>query len=157
MKGLDRAMKIILTLLALFGLVIFTPVTAIAADAPVYTSWRNNIAAGGYDAVSFFKGKPQEGKAEFSADYNGAEWHFQTQANRDLFLANPEAFAPAYGGYCAWAIANGKLAKGSPKYWYVQDGKLYLNYNARIRDRWLADKEMFITKADERWPTILED
>jgi len=149
-------MKNILILLTLFGVVLFTPLSAEAADDPIYTSWRNNIAVGGYDTVSFFKGKPQEGRAEFSATHKGAEWHFQTEANRDLFLANPEAFSPAYGGYCAWAVANGKLAKGSPKHWYVEDGNLYLNYNARIRDRWLADKDGFIVKANKRWPEIIE-
>jgi len=149
-------MKIILTVFALFGFIIFAPVQVFAADAPIYTSWRNNIAVGGYDAVSFFKGKPQEGKTEFSATHKGAEWHFQTEANRDLFLANPDAFAPAYGGYCAWAIANGKLAKGSPKHWHVADGKLYLNFNARIKDRWLADKADFIETANKRWPEIFE-
>ncbi len=150
-------MKYLVLILAVFGFSVFTPIAAQAADDPIYTSWRNNVAVGGYDAVSFFAGKPQEGKAEFSTTYKGAEWHFQTEANRDLFLANPEAFAPQYGGYCAWAIAEGKLAKGSPKHWYVEDGKLYLNFNKRIRDRWLADKDSFITEADGRWPNILED
>ena len=125
--------------------------------APVYTSWNKNIAAGGYDAVSFFKSKPTEGKSEFTAVYNGAEWQFSSEANRDLFQANPEAFAPQYGGYCAWAIAGGKLAKGSPKHWHIEDGKLYLNYNAKIKDRWTADRANFITQADEKWPDILTD
>jgi YHS domain-containing protein len=150
-------MKYLFITIALLGSSLVVPVSAHADEAPIYTSWRNNVAVGGYDAVSFFAGSPQEGKSEFSTTYKGADWYFQTQANRDLFLANPEAFAPQYGGYCAWAIAEGKLAKGSPKHWYVEDGKLYLNYNGRIKDRWLADKEAFITKADSRWPTILED
>lgn len=149
-------MKNILIILALLSAAIINTPLAVAGDAPIYTSWRNNIGAGGYDTVSFFKGKPQQGNVEFLAFYKGAEWHFQTEANRDLFNANPEAFAPAYGGYCAWAVARGKLAKGSPKYWYVRDGKLYLNFNARIRDRWLADKEDFIVLANKNWPDILE-
>ncbi len=150
-------MKYIVLIFAVFGFSIFTPLAAQAEEAPIYTSWRNNVAVGGYDAISFFAGNPQEGKAEFFTTYQGAEWYFQTEANRDLFLANPTAFAPQYGGYCAWAIAEGKLAKGSPKHWYVEDGKLYLNFNKRIRDRWLADKESFIKEADSRWPAILED
>lgn len=125
--------------------------------APVYTAWNKNIAVGGYDAVSFFKSKPVEGKSEFSTEYNGAEWRFSTEANRDLFNANPEAFAPQYGGYCAWAVAGGKLAKGSPKHWHIEDGKLYLNYNRKIKDRWTADKANFITQANEEWPDILTD
>ena len=134
-----------------------TPEAYAADKAPVYTSWDKNIAVGGYDVVSFFKGKPQDGKSEFSTSYNGAEWRFSSEANRDLFLANPTAFAPQYGGYCAWAVAGGKLAKGSPKHWSLEDGKLYLNYNRKIKDRWIADKANFITLGDEQWPDILTD
>jgi YHS domain-containing protein len=131
---------------------------AFAADkAPVYTSWKNNIALGGYDAVSFFKSKPLEGQTNFSLLHKGAEWRFSSEANRDLFKANPDAFEPQYGGYCAWAIAGGKLAKGSPKYWHIDDGRLYLNYNGKIKDRWIDDKASFITAGDEKWPKILVD
>jgi len=87
----------------------------------------------------------------------GADWQFSTRANLDLFKTNPEAFLPQYGGYCAWALAKGKLAKGSAKYWHVEDGKLYLNFNARIKRRWDKQRGAFITQGDERWPGILAD
>jgi len=137
-----------------------SPISAMPAFAEsdaIHTSWRNNKAVEGYDVVTFFSGKPQEGKSEYSTLYMGAEWFFTTQANKDLFLTNPEQFAPQYGGYCAWAVAQGKLAAGRAEHWYVEDGKLYLNYNGRIKRRWLDDKANFIVSADERWPTILED
>jgi len=127
-----------------------------AAEPAVYTSWRNNIGAGGYDVVSFFSGVPAEGNAEFIAEYMGAEWQFATQANLDLFQTNPEAFAPQYGGYCAWALAKGKLAKGRPEYWSVEDGKLYLNFNKKIKKRWDADKANFIIQGDANWPNVLD-
>ncbi len=131
-------------------------VPTMAADA-VYTSWKNNLAVGGYDTVSFFSGKPQEGKKEHSLGYAGAEWRFSTRGNLDLFKTNPEAFMPQYGGYCAWAIASNKLAKGSPKHWHVEDGKLYLNFNARIQRRWEKDIAGFVTQAESYWPAILKD
>lgn len=136
---------------------LLTPITAAAATDPVYTSWRDNVAAGGYDVVSFFSGKPQEGKVEFSTLYEGADWYFSNQSNKDLFLTNPEQFAPQYGGYCAWAIASGKFAKGNPKYWHVEDGRLYFNYNKRIQSRWEKDIPGFIKSADEKWPALLTD
>ena len=138
--------------------VLVTPVPAQAADKdPIYTAWNKNIAVGGYDAVSFFKSKPVEGSKDFTFEYKGADWYFSSEANRDLFAANPEAFEPQYGGYCAWAVAGGKLAKGSPKYWEIEDGKLYLNYNEKIKERWVADKTGFISRADAKWPAILSD
>lgn len=150
-------MKTLLTasivLLGSFGAV----QTAHAEKAPVYTSWQNNIAVGGYDAVSFFSGVPLEGDKANSYDYKGATWRFSTRGNLELFKTNPEAFAPQYGGYCAWALAEGKLAKGSPKYWRVEDGKLYLNFNGRIQRRWERDIPGFITAGDANWPKVLED
>ena len=115
------------------------------------------MAVGGYDSVSFFAGKPVEGKEEFTLEYNGADWRFSTQANLDLFRTNPTAFAPQYGGYCAYAVANGKLAKGSPEHWAVKDGKLYLNFNGRIQTIWERDQDNFVSDANAKWPDILED
>lgn len=149
-------MKAIFLSATLLGALILTPISAHAGADPIYTSWRNNAALGGYDSVSFFSGNPQKGEREFSTVYKGARWYFQTEANRDLFVSNPAAFEPQFGGYCAWAVAKGKLAKGSPANWYVEDGKLYLNFSERIQDRWLADKNDFIAIANSRWPGILE-
>jgi len=132
----------------------FSP--AFAAEPAIYTSWKNNLGAGGYDVVSFFSGAPVEGAPEFTADYMGADWQFSTQANLDLFQTNPEAFAPQYGGYCAWALAKGKLAKGKPQHWTIEDGKLYLNYNKRIKARWGKDKPGFIAQGDANWPEVLD-
>lgn len=132
-------------------------VPAFADSAPIYTPLRNQIAVGGYDTISYFSGKPMKGDKRYKTDYLGASWRFSTQANLDLFRANPEAFIPQYGGYCAWALAHGKLAKASPKSWLVEDGKLYLNFNARVQTQWLANKNDFIEQADKRWPDILRD
>lgn len=142
-------------LAALFGAgLLLSPLAAAADTNHVYTNWRDNIAADGYDVVSFFSGKPQQGKLEFSTRYEGADWYFFNQANKDLFLTNPDLFAPQYGGYCAWAVAKGKLAPGSPDYWHVEDGRLYFNYNARIKRRWQKRRAKFIQSADERWPSL---
>ena len=136
---------------------LLAPVMAAAASDPVYTSWRDNIAAEGYDVVTFFSGKPQEGKPEFTTRYEGADWFFFNQANKDLFLTNPELFAPQYGGYCAWAVAKGKLAPGRVEHWFVEDGRLFLNYNARIKRRWEKKRDKYIVAADERWPGLKAD
>lgn len=145
---------ILLTLALAFSVVSAMP--AMAADS-IYTSWKNNLAVGGYDTVSFFSGKPQVGKKTYVFDYAGARWRFSTRGNLDLFKTNPDAFMPQYGGYCAWAVAQDKLAKGSPDHWHVEDGKLYLNFNARIKRRWEKDIPGFIEQAKENWPEILKD
>jgi len=123
----------------------------------VYTSWRNNLAVGGYDVVSFHQENPLEGKPKLVTRWQGADWLFANQDNLDTFRAAPEKYTPAYGGYCAWAVAKGKLAKGKPKHWTIKDGVLYLNFNKKIKDRWLKDTDVFIEQANENWPDILDD
>ncbi|MEQ5814114.1 hypothetical protein J3362_01255 [Marinobacter sp. NFXS11] len=83
-----------------------------------------------------------------------------------LFTASAWASQPAVytgllsntgaGGYCAWAVTQGYLAKGDPKHWAIRDGRLYLNYNQSVQDRWLKDTEGFIQQADVNWPKVLE-
>ncbi len=131
--------------------------SAHAKSDEIYTSWRNNLAVGGYDVVSFHQGSPVVGKPKLAAYWRGANWLFATQTNLDTFEAEPEKYAPAYGGYCAWAIAKNKLAKGKPKHWTIKDGVLYLNFNKKIKDRWLKNMNGFIIKGDKNWPAILED
>ena len=126
---------------------------AFAKDA-VYS--KRGVAADGYDTVAFFtNGAPTKGSDDFTTNYNGVEWHFSSQANLDRFQANPSAYAPQYGGYCAWAVANGSTARGNPKFWKIVDGKLYLNYNGGIQKKWLKDVPGFIAKGDANWPGVL--
>jgi len=149
---------IITAIILLSSAAVYTNITtpiAHASSDPVFTSWRNNVSAGGYDVVSYHSGAPVEGRANISTSWQGAQWHFTTQANLDTFLADPEKYAPAYGGYCAWALAKNKLAKGDPKHWTVKDGRLFLNYNDRIKQRWLADVDGLIASGDVNWPNIL--
>ncbi|MEL6377322.1 MAG: YHS domain-containing (seleno)protein [Pseudomonadota bacterium] len=128
------------------------------ADKPeTYTGRFSNLAVQGYDAVAYFTvGEPVEGSSDFETEYKGATWRFVSQENLDLFTADPEAYAPQYGGYCAWAVADGKTAKGDARHWHITDGKLYLNFNRKINERWLADRDNFIVQGDSNWPTVLQ-
>lgn len=142
--------------IALFTILFSLGTSAFAKD-PIYTSVFNNRAVGGYDTVSYFsESGPVKGKKAFRTQYKGAEWRFANQENLDAFKENPEKYAPAYGGYCAYAVSFGDTVKGDPRQWTIHDDKLYLNYNAEINDQWRADKENFIELADEKWPAVIE-
>ena len=125
------------------------------ADGGVFVGVEGeNVAVGGYDTVSYFQGdgKPVKGNARYKVNYNGAEFHFASQANADTFKADPDAYAPQYGGHCAWALgANGRLAPGDPTLYRLVDGKLYLNFNKGVQQRWLKNIAGFITKGDVSW------
>jgi len=128
-----------------------------AADDPVYTGIFSNKAVGGYDTVAYFtEKKPVKGSSKFKSEYKGAEFLFSSAENKALFDAEPDAYAPQYGGYCAWAVSQGYTASGDPKSWTVDNGKLYLNYNRKILDRWLKDVPGFVELGDSNWPKVLE-
>lgn len=133
----------------------FAAPAAFADVDPIYTSLFSNTAVGGYDPVAYFTdGKPVEGSSDYSTTYQGAEFRFASQENLDTFLADPVKYAPQYGGYCAYAVANGKTAKGNPDNWTIVDGKLYLNLNDNIQKRWDANQANYITDANANWPEI---
>lgn len=140
------------TTLALLASAIALP--AIAASPQIFQS--NGVAINGYDPVAYFtQSQPVEGSVSTSFDWLGATWHFASAANRDLFAANPEQYAPQFGGYCAFAASKNALAPTIPNAWTVYQGKLYLNANLRARELWNKDKDVFIALAEGFWPGIL--
>jgi len=141
-------------LLLLLGL--FMQGNAFAID-PIHENFFGS-AIDGYDPVAYFKeGKPVEGNGDFTHEWNGSKWYFSTAENKADFIANPEKFAPQYGGYCAWAVSQGSTAKSDPNAWHIEDGKLYLNYNQDIQTTWLKDVPGHITSADKNWPKLLAE
>jgi YHS domain-containing protein len=98
-----------------------------------------------------------KGAKEFTYEWNGATWHFATKKNKDLFVANPEKYAPQYGGYCAYGTADGHKAPTETDTWTVVDNKLYFNYNQKVKTLWNKDQASLIKKADEQWPKIKKD
>ncbi len=133
----------------------FAPASVFAAD-PIYTGRFSDVAVGSHDVVAYFEeGAPVKGSDEFETEYMGAKWRFSSAENLAAFEANPSAYAPQYGGYCAWAVSQGYTAKGNPKNWKIVDGKLYLNYNTSIQRRWEQDIPGFIELANANWPGVL--
>jgi hypothetical protein len=63
--------------------------------------------------------------------WNGTTWLFRSEANRDVYAANPERFTPRYDGYCAYAASQRYTAPGSPLASRVMDDKLYVNFSQR--------------------------
>lgn len=114
----------------------------------------DGLAIKGYDPVAYFEGKAVQGSAEFTHRWNDATWRFASASNRDRFAANPEAYAPQYGGYCAYGLAKGYKAPVDPTAWRVVDGKLYLNYSASVQQTWLTDVPGYVKQADANWTKL---
>ena len=130
---------------------------AAAEKSPVFTA-RGNLAIRGYDPVAYVtEERARKGSRDFSTNWQGAIWRFASAENRDLFTADPEKYAPQYGGYCAWAVSRNYTAATDPDAFTLVDGKLYLNYNAKIMEQWLEDRDANIVSADRNWPGVLKE
>jgi YHS domain-containing protein len=128
-----------------------------AAKDPIYTGTFSNLAVSGYDPVAYFtEGKPVEGSPSFEHEWNGATWRFANARNLEAFKADPKAYAPQYGGYCAWAVSQGYTASADPHAWRIVGRKLYLNYDRAVQQTWEKDAAGNIVKADKNWPKVLE-
>lgn len=109
----------------------------------------------GYDPVAYFtEGRPVKGSQQYAHQYDGRTFWFASEEHRRLFAANPEKYAPQYGGYCAWAVSQGTTADIDPSAWHIRDGRLFLNYNHDIQARWSKDIPGHIRQADANWPQL---
>lgn len=116
----------------------------------------NGVAIHGIDPVGYFtQGAPIEGDAAFALDWRGATWHFASIETRSAFEMHPEKYAPQYGGYCAYAMAQGAVATTVPEAWTIYEDRLYLNFSTGVRGLWRQDIPGNVSKADGYWPDAL--
>ncbi len=126
----------------------------------------SGFAVSGYDVVAYFSldqnsiGQRQPeaipGKKSITAEYNGATWAFSTEANRDLFIANPTKFAPQFDGHCAFGVSQGGKVPANPNLWRIVDDKLYVNINPAVVGFFEDDIPGHIVQADQNWMASLE-
>ena len=140
-------------------LFVFLMIGVIGYSQSVDYNIKNRNAVQGYDVVSYFNGKPLEGKKEFSTTYDGAKFRFYNQENLERFMRNPSNYLPKYGGYCAYAVAvNGKKVNVDPETYEIREGILYLFYNKGKNNTlrfWLNDSpNELVSEADKNWEKI---
>jgi len=129
---------------------------AFADQAPVYTAPFSRVAVGGYDVVAYFTdNRAIRGSAQHRITHQGFEYRFASAEHLAAFRIDPSRYLPQYGGYCAWAVAQGYTASGDPTNWRIVNGRLYLNYNDEIQRRWEQDISGHIRRGDANWPSVL--
>jgi YHS domain-containing protein len=117
----------------------------------------SGVAIQGYDPVGFFtNNRPVKGDAKYVLKSNGATYFFASQEHRDVFALNPEKYEPAFGGYCAYGVSKGKLAKIDVSDFEIVNGKLLLQHNGFARDNFDKDPKENLAKADANWATLVE-
>ncbi len=112
----------------------------------------DNVAIKGYDSVAYFtKGEPIKGKPEFAFSWHDAQWHFASAVHRDQFAADPQRYAPQFGGFCSMALTTGDIVVVDPEAWAIVDGKLYLSFSKRGIEKFRDNTAENIKKAEQAW------
>ena len=128
-----------------------------AKEKSVYASKRTNIAIKGYDPVAYFtESKAVKGSKDIAYKWHGTKWLFSSKEHQSLFINDPEKYAPQYGGWCAYAMSDGRTVAINPKAFEIFNGKLYLNYSKSVLGHWQKEKDLFIKQADELYPDVVD-
>jgi len=150
-------MKNLLIYLALFG----NSLGAVAQPLEIQLNkkhfWQTKpgVSYDGFDATTYFEGKPVKGKKEISLYYKGISYWFANQKNKATFEVNPDKYGPAYGGWCAYAIgAKGEKVEPDPENFKILNGRVYLFYKnlfSNTLDDWNKEEKKLKTSADLNW------
>jgi len=118
----------------------------------------NEYFADGYDLVAYFDNSAEEGKKEYTTNYNGLNIKFSSQENLNKFNENPESFIPQYGGWCSYAMAtSGDKVETNPEAFEIRDNKLYLFYKSfaiNTLKKWKKKPDTYKVQADKNWTKI---
>lgn len=114
------------------------------------------VGLGGYDPYSYREGEPLEGKPDLVQSFGGAEYRFANGLGSTEFTENPAKYAPAFGGYCAFAAAEGRLSPADPTAWLIVEDRLLVFTDAAFKANFEADPTGSLARADANWPTLVE-
>jgi YHS domain-containing protein len=118
---------------------------------------KDRLALQGYDPVAFFtRQRPVPGRADISAEYQGALYRFSSEEHRALFEQDPVKYAPAFGGYCAYAVSQGGIAPVDVTTFQLIEGRLVLNKNPEVLELFNRERDERYRKATANWPEIVE-
>lgn len=152
----ETKLKAVKSILSGVALSVVLASSSLAAGVDINAS-TTGLALQGYDPVAYFTaGEATEGNWKITAVHNDAIYRFASEEHKAAFKADPDAYLPQYGGFCAFGAAMGFKLDGDPEHWKVVDGELFLNVSREIQQEWEKDIPGLIEKADVNWETIVD-
>lgn len=146
---MSLANRLVAAAILVFGLVV--SFAGGAQDSPAAM----RLILKGHDPVAYFTdGKPVKGDPRFSYEWDEGRYHFASAKHREMFAADPERYAPQFGGYCTGSMSRGARNEGDPQAWIIADGKLYVFGQVKFKQMAEADPAYLsarIPKARQNW------
>ncbi len=137
------------------GVLAALPSVAFARTISRFSLSKTGHALDGYDTTTYFSAETAtDGTDAFTVTWKGATWRFANQEDADLFQADPEAYAPQFGGYCTRAMSLNKEVPGDPEVWRIHGDKLYVFYAARGGRIFDKGRDDMIALAQAHWDTL---
>jgi len=113
------------------------------------------LALKGYDPVAYFTdAKATPGVAEFEYVWDGQRYLFASAQHRNMFITNPEKYAPQFGGSCAMNMSNGVRRESDPNFWVISNGNLYVFASTVGMQRFGQDPDSLASKATSNWKLL---
>jgi YHS domain-containing protein len=136
------------------GLVIAT-IGPMAAEAQNVTSLPERLALQGYDPVAYFTdSKAVPGVEAFEHAWDGQRYRFATSSHLTMFKANPEKYAPQFGGACTMNMSNGVRRESDPHNWVISNGRLYVFAGAGGVERFRQNPAVAAERAESNWKNM---
>jgi hypothetical protein len=138
---------------AMLGVVLVAAIPAMAQNARPGIGKR--VVIRGYDPVAYFtEGRPVKGVPEFSADFDEMTFWFANAKHRDMFVSDPDRYAPQFRGLCTISVSMGQIAEPDPEAWAIADGKLFL-FSAKAGVAYFQQQPAsVVAKAAQVWPSL---
>jgi YHS domain-containing protein len=112
-----------------------------------------NVVSDGDDSTLMLGGNDPAIKAT----HDGLTYRFASAANQNAFLAEPERYVPAFGGYCASGAHYALKARIGADTFKIVDGRLYLFGGPRSRRHWEMDQADNIRLGEWYWENETKD
>jgi len=133
--------------------------TAVAGDptssAPVNVD-EQGLGLRGFDPVAYFSsGVPTAGDPAFAASHDRVSCYLASAEHLARSTEAPEAYAPAFSGFCQFCIALANRLDSDPEVWRVADGQLFVYAYPDAKAGFLQDIPGNTVKADTTWPKIM--
>jgi hypothetical protein len=146
----------ILAILGAAGVVLMVAVPRSHAVEPVAFNHYTGLAIDGFDPVAYFTdGRARPGRPDLELRSGGANWRFANEGNMAAFAADPEVYAPQFGGYDPVAVVRGAATPGHPELWLIAENQLYLFYSEAARAAFARDPDSAIEAAERHWPGVM--